>query len=220
MQPTTREVVSRSPSHTVRQLNLPQLQEAESIDADSDPERRFAHIAALYPFTEHIRHQPFKLVWDDASYTPDFLLTFRDKSKLVVEVKPSDKVEKYQMLFQRATQKLQASGYLFYVATDTQISASDRSANALLIRRYAKASFPKSACEALLERVTKTPAGVSVKQLCGADVYSHCVLRHLISKRLLATAPDLSTEPSSIISIPISSGVQSHALQFSTWFDS
>ena len=218
MEPTTRKVVKRSPAHTVRLLHLPQLQE-QPVEADSALERDFVHIAALHSFIARIEHQPFKLVWDDASYTPDFLLTFRDQSKLVIEVKPSTKVDKYQELFQRAEQKLRANGLPFYVATDTRISASGRPANALLIRRYAKTMYPLDACQALVERVIKVPDGVTVAELCDANAHSLSLLRHVISKRLLTTQSDLGTQPHSIVSTPHSLKGQSHALQFSGWFD-
>ncbi len=218
METTTRKVVKRSPAHTVRLLHLPQLQE-QPVEADSAPERDFVHIAALYPFIARIDHQPFKLVWEDASYTPDFLLTFCDQSRLVVEVKPSDRVGEYHELFERAAQKLEANGYQFYVATDTKIHASGRSANALLIRRYAKTRYPSAACQALLARVNEASKGVTVADLCDAEGHSLSVLRHLITKRLLAPQPDLGTQPQSTISIPHSSKGQSHALQFSSWFD-
>lgn len=218
MKPTTRKVVKRSPANTVRLLHLPHLQ-AEPVEAESALERDFVHIAALFPFITHIEHQPFKLVWDDASYTPDFLLTFRDQSKLVIEVKPSSKVSKYEELFKRAEEKLETKGVPFYVATDTRISVSGRPANALLIRRYAKTVFPADACQALVDKATNASCGVSVKELCEANAYSLSLLRHVIGKRLLTTAPDLGTKPSSIIFTPHSLKGQSHALQFTGWFN-
>lgn len=218
MKPTTRKVVKRSPANTVRLLHLPHLQ-AEPVEAESALERDFVHVAALFPFTTHIEHQPFKLVWNDSSYTPDFLLTFLDQSKLVIEVKPSSKVAKYEELFQRAEEKLRTKGLSFYVATDTRICVSGRPANALLIRRYAKTVFPADACRALVERATKNSGGLTVKDLCEADAHSLSLLRHVIGKRLLTTAPDLGTKPNSIIHTPISMKGQSHALQFTSWFN-
>lgn len=218
MKPTTRKVVRRSPANTVRLLHLPQLQ-PQPVEAESALERDFVHCAALYPLVTSIRHQPFKLVWEDASYTPDFLLTFLDQSRLVVEVKPQERVHEYHDLFQRAERKLQDRGLQFLVATDRLTCKANRHENARLIRRYAKAAYPLDACQALVDRVSQAPMGLTVSELCAADMHLLSLLRHLICKRQLATQVDLSTQPTAIISIPNYTKGLSHALQFSNWFD-
>ena len=137
MQPTTRKVVKRAPSHTVRLIPLAHLQ-IEPVEADSSLERDFIHTAVRFAYIASVRHQPFKLNFEDSSYTPDFLLTFKDGSRLVVEVKPADKVDGYRELFDNASSKRQDAGFLFLVADDKTIRRDDRADKARLIRRYSK----------------------------------------------------------------------------------
>lgn len=218
MEPSKRKVVQRSPVHTVRLLHLPHLQK-KPVEAESSLERDFVQIAALFSFTESIEHQPFKLVWDDASYTPDFLIRFQDASQLVVEVKPAAKVEQYRELFDRASEKLKGHKLPFMVATDTQLQAGQRVANAMLIRRYAKTTFAESACDSAIKLVDARIDGISFTELCSKTSISRELILHLVARRVLAVGPDLSTAPAARVFPIIYLKEQSHAIQFAKWFD-
>jgi hypothetical protein len=218
MEPSKRKVVQRSPAHTVRLLHLPHLQDSP-VEAESSLERDFVQIAALFSFIESIEHQPFRLVWDDATYTPDFLIRFKDGSQLVVEVKPSAKVDKYRTLFDRASEKLKGHKLLFMVATDTQLQAGQRVANAMLIRRYAKTTFAESACDSAIKLVDAHTDGISFTELCSKTSISHELILHLVARRLLALGPDLSMGPTAQ-AFPVTDPKEpSHAIQFAKWFD-
>ena len=74
--PATRKVVTRSPGHTVRSINLSHLQPT-AIEADSSLERDFIYVALGFPLLKEITHQPFKLKLDAGFYTPDFFVRFK-----------------------------------------------------------------------------------------------------------------------------------------------
>ncbi len=218
MEPSKRKVVQRSPAHTVRLLHLPHLQKTP-VEAESALERDFVQIAALFSFTESIEHQPFRLVWDDASYTPDFLIRFKDASQLVVEVKPLVKVDKYRALFDRASEKLKGHKLPFMVATDTQLQAGQRVANALLIRRYAKTSFTESSCDRAIKLVEVRSDGMSFLELCSDTPISRELILHLVARRRLAVSPNLAIGSNAMV-FPVNHlKEQSHAIQFASWFD-
>jgi hypothetical protein len=218
MKKSTRKVVRRSPSHTVRLLHLPHLQK-EPVEADSALERDFVHIAALFSSTVSITHQPFKLVWEDASYTPDFLVCFKDGSQLVVEVKPVPHVEKYRPLFDRAAAKLNGRQTPFLVVTDQHLRTESRTANALLIRRYAKTSFPADDCERALQRVNESTAGISVAELCSIAGVCRELILHLVAWHRLALSADLSFGPEARVFKVQNSKETSNALLFTSWID-
>lgn len=218
MKPATRRVVHRSPSHTVRQLNLPYLQ-LESIDADSAPERGFAHTAALFPFTSHIKHQPFKFVWDDRTYTPDFLVSFNDGSRIVVEVKPEVKISEYAELFDRAAADLKKQSIPFLVASDRQIELENLAANALRVRRYGKASYPSDICEKALELVRRNHDGVPIRNAKATEEIPPEVFMHLVTRRQLMLDRKLNVGANARV-FPIQQREEtSHAIHFAEWFD-
>ena len=108
MEPSSRKVVHRSPAHSVRSLNVPHLQ-PEPIEADSSVERDFVHCAALFPAVSSISSQPFKLTLPIGKYTPDYLVTFTDGSRAVVEVKPEEFIADFQQKFDQARLKLEST---------------------------------------------------------------------------------------------------------------
>lgn len=219
MEPTKRKVVHRSPAHTVRLIHQPHLQ-AEPIEADSSFERDFVHIAGLYCYVVKIQHQPFRLLWDDASYTPDFLLTFNDQSKLVVEVKPSDRIEEYQVLFDRASKKLHQSGHFFLVATETHFHSNGIADNALEIRRYGKSSFDASSCEKIVADLCTSPDGLTIQELRRKHKVPREQILHLICRRLITTPPGLATSDSDVVFTPNNLNKEkNHAIQFATWIN-
>lgn len=218
MEPTKRKVVTRSPSHTVRLLHLKHLQ-AQPIEGDSKPERDLVHVAALFSFIKSIHHQPFRLVWDDASYTPDFLLRFLDDTQLVVEVKPASKVKKYKDLFDRAAKKLKGHQLSFMVATDEQAQWEQRVENALFIRRYAKTTFTQPACDRAVKLVEACVDGISFRELVTSPLISRELILHLVAWRVLTVGPDLATGPADRVFPIIDRKEHSHAFLFAKWFN-
>ncbi len=115
--PATRKVVTRSPGHTVRSINLPHLQ-PKAIEADSSLERDFVYLTIAFPFLKTIAHQPFELSLEAGSYTPDFLVDFKDGSRIVIEVKPESKMEGFAEKLAQAEVQLRDRGIEFLVAHD------------------------------------------------------------------------------------------------------
>ncbi len=218
MEPTKRKVVRRSPAHTVRLIHLPHLQ-AKPVEAESSLERDFVQIAALFPFITLIEHQPFRLTWTTESYTPDFLLRFKDTSSLVVEVKPQAKLEAYIELFGNAAAKLRAHGFAFMVALDTQIKQSSRASNALEIRRYAKTRYPQDTCEVAMALVGQHPEGLTFEELTAKHQLSRELMLHLVGRRCVTVDCDLSIGSQSSIYPIFQSKEGNHAIQFASWFD-
>jgi hypothetical protein len=224
MKPSKRKVISRSPSHTVRLVHLPHVQ-PEPVEADSNPERFFVHIAALYPFIHKITDQPFSLELGDKRYTPDFLLEFKDGSRLVVEVKPQSRVREYEELFVKATEKLSAYGYEFLVAKDIDITRDELAARALLIRRYCKTSFNQQACKRALRIVERSKRGVAMRELVQTHRINQEVILHLIGHHQLCTNNNLSIDECAIVKSvkkfkqEIANEYPSNAVHFGSWFD-
>lgn len=224
MEPSTRKVVTRSPTHTVRVLHLPHLQ-PEPIHADSNPERFFVQIAALYPNIRSIKHQPFRLTLGEKSYTPDFCLTFLDGSRLVVEVKPADRTDEYLDLFDQARAKLQLHGMGFFVARDVDITRDKLSARALRIRRYCKTRFDAAYLKTALDAVRAQPGGISMHDLTQGQGIKTEALLHLIGFKQICSRIALDIRPQAIL-IPVEQfreethhAAKTYAIQFTEWFD-
>ena len=221
MEPSTRKVVKRSPSHTVRLIPLAHLQ-TEPVEADSSLESDFIHTAARYAYLASMQHQPFKLNFEDSSYTPDFLLTFKDGSRLVVEVKPAGKVDGYRELFDKASRKLQAAGLHFLVADDKTIRRDDRAKKARVIRRYSKTACRPNEQARILVLLQGCKDGICIADLAHMHGVRKTELYCLIARNLLCTLPSLSLGDSAKVFIPQISektGGAHHAIQFAGWFD-
>lgn len=217
MEPSKRKVVQRAPAHTVRLIHLPHLQPTP-VEADSSLERDFVQIAALFPFADRIEHQPFTLSLGDRCYTPDFLLSFKDHSRLVVEVKPKEKVEGYRDLFDLTATTLEIKGLPFLVATDVQITAS-RAANARQIRRYAKTKYPIGLYSMVSSVVLRNPEGLTFSDACAKHEIPRVVLLHMVAKKLITLNSDLSINSNACVFAPKQFVTEeSHAIQFASWF--
>jgi hypothetical protein len=223
MIPATRKVVTRSPAHSVRVLHLPHLQ-PEPVHADSNPERFFVQIAALYLHTRSIKHQPFKLVLGERTYTPDFLIVFADGSRLVVEVKAATKAEAYQDLFSEARVKLSNHGFEFMVALDVDITRDKLAARALRIRRYCKTRLSPADLRAALDAVRQSSCGVTLSDLTQVHGIKAEVLMHLVGMKLICTRKplDISAKAVFITTEQFIEETQhetkTHAIQFTGWF--
>ena len=92
---STRKVVTRSPQRKVGYINCRWFQQ-ERIEHESLLEKRVVQCALLCPKLKYVKSKPFKIqIGTKSTYNPDFLLTFEDGSKLVVEVKIHSKVIRY-----------------------------------------------------------------------------------------------------------------------------
>lgn len=137
----TRKVVTRAPHREVGIVNAGWLLD-HPVQHESHLERRFIIAALSCPVVCDIQHQPFTLQLSEAGsprkYTPDFLITFRDSTSLVVEVKPEAYLKRHEERLHAAEQVLQAQGQRFFVATDKLIDGKDLSGRAMLLMRYGR----------------------------------------------------------------------------------
>jgi hypothetical protein len=216
--PSQMKRVHRSPRSMARQLHLPHLQE-KPIRVGSDLERDFVHVASLFSSVVTITHQPVKWVSEDASYTPCFWVFFRDGSQLLVEVKSDRNVEKCRPLLGSAGAEVNGIQTPFIIVTDHHLKSGPRTANARLIHRYAKTSFPAADCERVLQRVNESNSGISVKELCSSTGVSREVILHLVACRRLALSPDLALEPRDRVFPVQESKSRSHATAFKSWIN-
>lgn len=218
IKPTTRKVVHRAPQHTVRRLHPSYLQ-ARPIEADSALEYLFAYIALLFHLTVEVVHQPFKFVLGDRVYTPDFLVIFRDLSRLLVEVKPEFKVLGYAGLFDRVKEELKGKEVPFLVACDKQIELDNLGANALLIRRYGKTSYPVDICARAIELVQQRPEGIRVRHASETEQIPPEVFLHLVARRQLMLDSSFDVGEQARV-FPINQiQEKSHAIQFAERFN-
>jgi TnsA endonuclease N terminal len=188
---TDRKVVTRSPQRKVGYINCRWFQH-ERIEHESQLEKRFVQCALLCPRLTHIKSQPFKIqIGRKSTYTPDFLLTFEDGTKLVVEVKIQSKVVRYSEKFRIAQKILKAGDHDFFVLTELDIDRFRQSLIAAEILRYGKSEFDS----AVLRVVMDVMANQSEKYMVINELALLCdcrseVIFHLIAKRQLTLHPD------------------------------
>lgn len=219
MEQTTRKVVDRSPARTVRLINLPHLQ-ASHIEAESSLERDFVHMAALFPLTKKITHQPFKMALEEGRhYTPDFLVDFHDGSHLIIEVKPESKQHRFLHLFDQVRKNLARRNVRFIVANDRMLRNGDREERALRIRRYGKSACPPGEAQRALELLSKAPEGIQIGDLTAEGITLTTTL-HLIARQRICTGSSLHFEDSdTVISSDFLNKEREHAIHFDCWSD-
>lgn len=218
MEPSSRKVVHRSPAHTVRTINLPHFQ-PQPIEADSSVERDFVHCAALFPAAVSISSQPFKLTLSVGAYTPDYLVTFKDGSRAVVEVKPEEFVENFQEKFEQARLKLAEFGMSFLLARDTVLRREGLADRALFVRRYAKGGAGANDIQRCLELLEGAGGALSMKELNGAGIGLATIL-FMVTRRQLLTSADLQYGDDATVQLfPPTDLGGSHAIRFANWLD-
>lgn len=216
--PATRKVVTRSPGHTVRSINLPHLQ-PKAIEADSSLERDFVYLTIAFPFLKTIAHQPFELSLEAGSYTPDFLVDFKDGSRIVIEVKPESKMEGFAEKLAQAEVQLRDRGIEFLVAHDTLLRKDGIEERAKRIRRYAKGQYPAAEQELVIQSLQSSPRCLSFKSLAGFGVQKTTIL-HMVSHQKLQVNSNLDIDDDAIVQLPITFNEEgNHAIRFASWLN-
>lgn len=143
----SRKVVTRAPHREVGVVNAGWLLN-HPVEHESHLERRFVMVALSCPVVRDIVHQPFTfdVEADDAGekgsrYTPDFKITFRDDTSLIVEVKPEVFALKHANRLRLIERRLRDDGMRFFLATDELIDGNGLSARAMLLMRYGRLRF-------------------------------------------------------------------------------
>lgn len=214
MEPSKRKIVTRSPSRTVRIINLPPLLPA-AVEAESSLEADFVQRAALLQSIAAVVAQPFRLPASPRGYTPDYLLTFTCCDlKAVVEIKIATKVEAYRPIFNVAAAFLKEKGYTFYVVTEKVLRLNEVDQRVSRILRYAKSTYPVADCNRTEALLASYPCGLPIGTLRRKAGVSRELLFHLIAHRRVTTGRRLLIDDSAIIrSIPTKRNTEGNPLE-------
>jgi hypothetical protein len=181
----TRKVVTRAPHREVGIVNASWLLDHD-VEHESHLEKRFIMVALSCPVVVDVKHQPFE-VWlgpeKTNRYTPDFLVTFSDGDKVVIEVKPQVFLKKHQSRHEAAKNQLASMGFKFLVVTDKEIDAHGLSSRALLLMRYGRLFIDEMdavTCRRLLENHFKGSAEIKdlVEKGVSEETVWNLVARH------------------------------------------
>lgn len=189
-----RKVVTRSPHRRVGYISCPWFQD-EQIEYESLLEQGFIRIALLCPGLAQIKDQPFKLALPDGKhYTPDLLLTFRDSSRLVVEVKPSAHIPKHIEKLTAAGEILHGLGYQFLVCTEREIDHGQRRSHAARILRQAISATAGRHAEVVRRLVPELKFPIALSSLADATGLAPYELVGAIGRKALVLQPDLNLD--------------------------
>ena len=190
MEESSRKVVTRAPGRTVRILNLRGVL-PNPVEAESKLEADLVRQLALNHLTKSIIGQPYRLPVSSEGYTPDYLVTTTGEARMVIEVKLASKVAKYATLFDGAAEYLQGHKHQFFVATEKTIRKDRLHERALLILRYAKATYSEPEVQRALEATDFYKKGLALGSLVAKTKLRRELIFHLIGRRQLTTGPRL-----------------------------
>lgn len=213
-----RQVVTRSPKRTVGLINCPWFQD-RPIEHESRLEKHFVHRAMLFPGLATIAHQPFKLPLKKPRqfYTPDFLLTFINGQRVVVEVKRSEKIKALKERLDSIATLLAERDLIFFVVHQGQIDGDFRAQRASLIRRYAMHAIAGDVVHRAIALVDRYPAGVAIGKLTKALQISEYQLYHLLARRYVTADHRVLLSADDLV-YPIQQEITNAAHQFGSWF--
>jgi|LauGreDrversion4_2_1035121.scaffolds.fasta_scaffold114356_2 hypothetical protein len=198
MEESSRKVVTRAPGRTVRILNLQGVL-PKPVEAESRLEADLVRQVALNQLTKVIIGQPYRIPVSPEGYTPDYLVTTADEARIVIEVKLARKVAKYATLFDDAAKYLRDRKHEFFVATEKTIRRDRLHERALLILRYAKATYSERELQRALEAAEFYKKGLALGTLIAKTKLRRELIFHLIGRRKLTTGPRLSLDYSALV---------------------
>jgi hypothetical protein len=167
----------------------------DQVDWESLFEKGFIHIALLCPGLVELQFQPFKLQLSSGlCYTPDFLLTFCDTSKLVVEVKPREFVSAHAEKLDAAKAILQARGIGFKVCTEREIDGDGRRSRASKILRHARSTAANLHADIVVKQTPQWKFPISLSELVDRTGLAPHELCGVIGRRALFLRPDLNLD--------------------------
>ena len=217
MKPSIRKVVTRAPARTVRIINL-KSSLPHPVEAESSLEADYIRRAALQPDTAEIIHQPFTLPVSTRGYTPDFLQILETATpRIVVEVKLEKRIVEYADLFDCAAEFLKTKDYTFYVLTERTLRKKKIQDRALLILRYAKASFPPAERLKVTELLSEYPGGLPIGTVVRKAAVSRELIIHLVAWKTLTTGPNLHIDDSAVVMLRKFS-TNNETFTFDRWF--
>ena len=157
-----RKVVTRSPKRNVGLVSCPWFQ-SQAIEHESRLEKHFVLRAMLSPIVKAIAHQPFELsLGGKERYIPDFMLSFKNGQRVVVEVKRAERIKALKERLDRIAARLAEDGLTFFVVHQGQIEGASRAERAALLRRYAMLQVDRQMLDAAVRLVRSKPSGISI----------------------------------------------------------
>lgn len=215
---SARRVVTTSPKRTVGLINCSWFQD-RPIEHESRLEKHFVHRALLFPGLVTIHHQPFKLILKEPGkyYTPDFLLTFANGERLVIEVKRSERIKALRTRLNEIASLLRQQQLAYFVVHQGQIEGQRRAERAGLLRRYAMLKVVPEAPAQVVELVNQKPKGVSIAFLMRKFALSEPQIFHLLARRYITLSPSLLLSKDDLV-FPINKEIQNAVVQFGKWF--
>lgn len=197
MEESSRKVVTRAPGRTVRILNLRGVL-PNPVEAESKLEADLVRQVALNQLTKAIVGQPYRLPVSPEGYTPDYLVT-TGEARIVVEVKLARRIAKFATVFDAAAEYLRARKHQFFVATEKTIRRDRLHERAMLILRYAKATYSEPEQQRALEAADFYKKGLALGTLTAKTKLRRELIFHLIGRRKLTTGPRLSLDDSALV---------------------
>lgn len=216
-----RKIVTRSPHRSVGIIACSWIQN-DCIEYESQLERRFLQRALLFPSIKKIFHQPFKIPYVDKgknlSYTPDFLLVFRDGSVVVVEVKPAVFVPKHKHKLNAAQIFLASQNYPFLTLTDDEIDSAFYAKNSALLLRYARSTIANDVRERCISFLRNRTEPISISNLIDGTATSLSEIYHLVGRGSLSMSIANEISHDTIITIPHEEK-ENGFIRFCNWFN-
>ncbi|MGH8810570.1 MAG: Tn7 transposase TnsA N-terminal domain-containing protein [Advenella sp.] len=189
-----RQIITRSPHRRTGLIACPWLQ-PQAVGYESLLECNFVRIALLCPTLLAIRHQPPRLdLGEQGTYTPDFMLTFGQYEKYLVEVKPSVFLKKARAKLDAARNQVMQQGMDFLICTDEEIYKDDRHERAGQILRQARSQYTKDGERALLLKLESVFFPTSMEKIKEISGLASEQIMYLIGRRHLHLLPSLKTD--------------------------
>lgn len=212
-----RKVVTPSPKRNVGLVNCPWFQ-SQAIEHESRLEKHFVLRTMLSPIVKAILHQPFELsLGGKERYIPDFLLSFKNEQRAVVEVKRAERIKALKERLDRIAARLAEDGLVFFVVHQGQIEGQRRAERAELLRRYAMLHVERQKLDAAVRLVHSKPDGISVGSVMRRCQLSEHQIFHAVARRLIMLGPKLLLSHDDLL-FPSSVEITDASHQFGSWF--
>lgn len=188
-----RAIIKRAPHRSVGAISALWLQ-SESIEWESQLERRCIFASIAFWGTAKISHQPFRIPLQlghrSSKYVPDFLVELVDGSKIVIEVKPFVYVEKHRERLNNACGWLAHKGIGFVVLTDKQLDHPAWQHTVPMLLQCARWDIDMDIRAQILMRLSDAGGRLLLRDLVdGADVKTKIPVLHMLGRREIHCDP-------------------------------
>ncbi len=153
---------------------FPSLKLGRMVTFESGIERDFISLLDYTPIVARFEEQPLAIEYEHEgkmhTYTPDFLIAFRNGRRALVECKPQKFVgrEENRRKFQAARAWCAGRGWTFHVATDEQIRAGYRVENIKLLTQHARHEPGTAVQQTILNFLQAAPGCLTIADALNA----------------------------------------------------